>query len=122
MQTQPHLLLLQKTMVMVEGVATALDPDINMWETSGPYVKEWLRTELGPEAAIADGLIRNWRTLQRLPDLVRRIEDAFPDPGGAPPAPPLPDVKLMGVSSGWRYGMVALLAALAGAAAMWLAR
>src|SRR3546814_9650945 len=50
MQTQPHLLLLQKTMVMVEGVATALDPDINLWETSGPYVKEWLRAELGPEA------------------------------------------------------------------------
>ena len=36
MPTQPHLLLLQKTMVMVEGVATALDPDINMWETAGP--------------------------------------------------------------------------------------
>jgi ubiquinone biosynthesis protein len=36
MQTQPHLLLLQKTMVMEEGVATALDPDINMWETAEP--------------------------------------------------------------------------------------
>ena len=53
MPTQPHLLLLQKTMVMVEGVATSLDPDINMWETAGPFVREWLRAELGPEAAIA---------------------------------------------------------------------
>ena len=38
MPTQPHLLLLQKTMVMNEGVATALDPDINMWETAEPFL------------------------------------------------------------------------------------
>jgi ubiquinone biosynthesis protein len=120
MQTQPHLLLLQKTMVMVEGVATALDPQINMWETSGPYVKEWLRTELGPEAALADGLIRNVRTLQRLPDLVRRIEDAFPEKGGAPPPPPLTEVKLIRVGGGWRYALVAVIAAAAGAAATWM--
>ncbi|MDB5687901.1 MAG: ubiB, partial [Rhizorhabdus sp.] len=56
MQTQPHLLLLQKTMVMVEGVATSLNPDLHMWETSGPFVQEWLRSELGPEAWLADRL------------------------------------------------------------------
>ena len=39
MPTQPHLLLLQKTMVMEEGVATALDPDINMWETAEPFLQ-----------------------------------------------------------------------------------
>jgi ubiquinone biosynthesis protein len=118
MQTQPHLLLLQKTMVMVEGVATALDPSINMWETSGPYVKEWLRTELGPEAKAADTLIENWRTLQRLPGLVRRIEDAFPEKGGAPPPPPLTEVQLIRVGGGWRYVLVAVVAAVAGAGAM----
>ena len=48
MQAQPHLLLLQKTMVMNEGVATALDPDINMWETAEPFLSEWIRSELGP--------------------------------------------------------------------------
>ncbi|MEO8724268.1 MAG: 2-polyprenylphenol 6-hydroxylase [Sphingobium sp.] len=117
METQPHLLLLQKTMVMVEGVANALDPDINMWETSGPYVSAWLRDELGPEAKLADALIQNWRTLTRLPDLVRRIEEHFPDPGGAPPPPPLPEVSLMQWRGGWvlRYGAVALLAAGIGA-------
>ncbi|HEX7876746.1 MAG TPA: 2-polyprenylphenol 6-hydroxylase [Sphingobium sp.] len=118
MQTQPHLLLLQKTMVMVEGVATALDPDINLWETSGPYVKEWLRAELGPEAKAADALIENWRTLQRLPGLVRRIEEAFPEKGGAPPPLPLSEVKLIRVGGGWRYVLVALLAGAAGAGAM----
>ncbi|CAN5179529.1 2-polyprenylphenol 6-hydroxylase [soil metagenome] len=115
MQTQPHLLLLQKTMVMVEGVATALDPDINMWETSGPYVKEWLRTELGPEAKAADTLIENWRTLQRLPDLVRRIEEHYPAKGAAPLPPPLTEIKLIGMGSGWKYGAVAVFAAAGGA-------
>jgi ubiquinone biosynthesis protein len=117
MQTQPHLLLLQKTMVMVEGVATSLDPDINLWETSGPYVKGWLRDELGPEAKAADTLIENWRTLQRLPGLVRRIEDAFPEKGGAPPPPPLTEVKLIRVGGGWRYAVVAIMAAAAGVGA-----
>ncbi|PDH65276.1 MAG: 2-polyprenylphenol 6-hydroxylase [Sphingomonadaceae bacterium MED-G03] len=119
MQTQPHLLLLQKTMVMVEGVAHRLDPDINMWETSGPYVKGWLRDELGPEAKAADTLIENWRTLQRLPGLIKRIEDAFPEQGGAPPPPPLTEVKLIRVGGGWRYALVATIAAAAGAGAMW---
>ena len=54
MQTQPHLLLLQKTMVMVEGIATQLNPQINMWDVSAPFVRSWIRDELGPEAAIAD--------------------------------------------------------------------
>ncbi len=118
MQTQPHLLLLQKTMVMVEGVATALDPDINLWETSGPYVKEWLRTELGPEAKAADTLIENWRTLQRLPGLVRRIEERFPEKGGAPPPPPLSEVRVIRIGGGWRYAAVAVAAAVVGAGAM----
>ncbi|BAK68249.1 ubiquinone biosynthesis protein [Sphingobium sp. SYK-6] len=121
MQTQPHLLLLQKTMVMVEGVATMLDPDINMWDVSGPYVKSWLRDELGPEAKLADSIHETMDTIRRLPGLVRRLEDAFPEPGGAPPPPPLPEVRLVQVKTGWfwRYAGVAIIAAAAGAGAMW---
>jgi ubiquinone biosynthesis protein len=95
MATQPHLLLLQKTMVMVEGIATQLDPDINMWDTAAPFVKSWIRDELGPEAAIADRIREDTATLLRIPDLIRRIEDRFPAKGGAPEAPPLPDIALM---------------------------
>jgi ubiquinone biosynthesis protein len=95
MQTQPHLLLLQKTMVMVEGLATALDPRINMWDVSAPFIRAWIRDELGPEAAIADRLRQDAETLLRLPDLIRRIEDRFPPRGGAPDQPPLPKVELM---------------------------
>ena len=43
-------------MVMVEGLATTLHPEINMWDVSGPFVKAWIRDELGPEAMIADRL------------------------------------------------------------------
>ncbi|MGI4730152.1 MAG: 2-polyprenylphenol 6-hydroxylase [Janthinobacterium lividum] len=117
METQPHLLLLQKTMVMVEGVATALDPDINLWDVAQPFVGEWIRTELGPEAALADGIRENLRTLARLPELVRRIEDRFPAPGGAPPAPPLRDIAILRPASGLRTALIAAVSAVAGVAA-----
>ena len=119
MPTQPHLLLLQKTMVMVEGVATSLDPDINMWEVAGPFVREWLRGELGPEAFVADRLMDFGRTLRRLPDLLDRVEKMFPQPGAAPPPPPLPDVPVVSVSPAWRYAGVAIISAAVGALAMW---
>jgi ubiquinone biosynthesis protein len=95
MQTQPHLLLLQKTMVMVEGIATQLNPQINMWDVSAPYVRSWIRDELGPEAALADSVKRNLSTLVGLPDLLRRVEERFPPKGGAPEQPPLPEIELM---------------------------
>ncbi|WP_267393461.1 2-polyprenylphenol 6-hydroxylase [Sphingomonas sp. GC_Shp_1] len=113
MVTQPHLLLLQKTMVMVEGVATGLDPNINLWDTAAPFVREWIRTELGPEAAVADRLITDLRTLARLPDLVRRIEAHYPVPGGEPPSLPLREIEVVRIGGGWRYAAVALLAAAA---------
>ncbi len=122
MQTQPHLLLLQKTMVMVEGIATQLDPAINMWDVAAPYVSGWIRDELGPESLVAERLREDTATLMRIPELVRRIEERFPAKGGAPEQPPLPDVELMWerrrggtASSGWRYA----LAAVAGGAAVW---
>ena len=120
MQTQPHLLLLQKTMVMVEGIATQLNPDINMWDTAAPYVREWIRDELGPEAALADRLKQDTETLFRLPGLIRRVEEMFPAKGGAPEPPPLPEIPLMTdrrESGGSLMGYV--FAALVGAGAMW---
>ena len=123
MQTQPHLLLLQKTMVMVEGVATSLNPAINMWDVAAPYVGEWIRGELGPEAALADGLRDRMKTLALIPDLIKRLDDQLPKKGGAPPPPPLPEIELVwekrSGGNGWRYSLIALLAAAAGAAGMW---
>ena len=48
MRTRPELLLLQKTMVVVEGVARSLDPKLDMWKTADPVVREWIERNLGP--------------------------------------------------------------------------
>jgi ubiquinone biosynthesis protein len=117
MPVQPHLLLLQKTMVMEEGVATGLDPDINMWDAAAPFITEWVRSELGPEARAADTIVEHIRALARLPDLLRRIDHYYPPPGAAPPGPPLPDIVVLRPFGWWRYGLVALLAAVAGGGA-----
>ncbi len=90
MPVQPHLLLLQKTMVMVEGVALSLDPDVNMWDVASPYVRDWIRDELGPEAWLADGIVANARMLRGLPALARRFVRQLPPESAAPPLPPLP--------------------------------
>ena len=117
MQTQPHLLLLQKTMVMEEGVASALDPDINMWEAAEPFLREWLRGELGPEAKVADAIVDLVRTAKLIPQLIGRLDDAFPSQGGAPRLPPI-DVNAKIKSAPLvGYAIVAILAAVGGAAA-----
>lgn len=121
MQTQPHLLLLQKTMVMVEGIATQLNPDINMWDTAAPYVRSWLRDELGPEAALAQRIKDDTDTLLRLPGLIRRVEEMFPPKGGAPEQPPLPDIPLITDKREGRGVLGYVLAGLVGAGAVWAA-
>jgi len=54
MRTRPELLLLQKTMVVVEGVARTLDPKLDMWTVAEPVVREWIERHLGPAGRIED--------------------------------------------------------------------
>ncbi len=54
METRPELILLQRTMVVVEGVARSLDPDFNMWEAARPEVEKWMRENIGPKAVLRD--------------------------------------------------------------------
>jgi ubiquinone biosynthesis protein len=54
MRTRPELLLLQKTMVVVEGVARSLDPRLNMWDAAEPVVRDWMTTEMGASARLRD--------------------------------------------------------------------
>ena len=56
MRTRPELLLLQKTMVVVEGVARALDPRLDMWKTADPVVREWIGRNLGPIGKLEDAV------------------------------------------------------------------
>ena len=116
MPTQPHLLLLQKTMVMNEGVATALDPDINMWETAEPFLKDWMRSELGPEAYYADRIIELVRAFKKIPELIDRLDQYYPPRGAAPPQPPLPDVAIIEHRNWWGYALAGILGAVLAAA------
>jgi ubiquinone biosynthesis protein len=77
MVTQPQLLLLQKTMVTVEGVARSFDPKVNIWDASEKLVGDWLRKSIGPQAILqdmADNAGRTLRMVQRLPDTLDELE------------------------------------------------
>ena len=76
METRTELILLQRTMVVVEGVARSLDPSINMWEVAHPVVETYIRRNLGPRAAVRD-LMRAAQVIgrygPRLPSLVESL-------------------------------------------------
>jgi len=69
MQTQIQLLLLQKTMVVVEGVARKLDPDTNIWNVSQPIIEDWLRETKDPLNKAGEVLNDASEVLKKLPDL-----------------------------------------------------
>jgi ubiquinone biosynthesis protein len=77
MQTRPELVLLQKTMVVVEGVARTLDPAFNMWKTAEPVVGHWIAGNLGPQGLLIDardGLGALMSLVRQAPDLAARTE------------------------------------------------
>ena len=76
MQTQPQLLLLQKTMVVVEGVARKLNPDTNIWETSKPVLEKWLKETKDPINNLSDTLKESTEVLKKLPELPKIMEKA----------------------------------------------
>jgi len=85
MRTRPELLLLQKTMVVVEGVARTLDPKLDMWAVADPVVREWIERNLGPIGKIEDvaqGAGEIGRFLGQVPSLLTRagiLIDQFDD-------------------------------------------
>ena len=76
MQTQTQLLLLQKTMVSVEGVARKLNPDANIWEISKPVLENWIKSEKGPEAKIKRTIDISKEVLEKIPDLPNVMDKA----------------------------------------------
>lgn len=115
MQTRPELLLLQKTMVLVEGVARSLDPDLNIWDVSEPVVRDWLEQQVGPAGRIADIKEHIETTLQtfgQLPGLVVRANAALDDYEAQ---------KARGSSNilGWLAGSALILVSLASVAFLW---
>ncbi len=82
MQTRPELVLLQKSMVLVEGVARNLDPDLDIWSIAEPVVGDWVRREAGPLGRLEDlssRLREAGEMFSRLPAMVERGERLLAD-------------------------------------------
>jgi len=76
MQTQPQLLLLQKTMVVVEGVARKLNPETNIWETSRPVLENWLKETKDPINSLNETIKNTSEVIKRLPELPEIMDKA----------------------------------------------
>ncbi len=77
MQTRPELVMLQKTMVVVEGVARILNPRFNMWKAADPVVSQWIRDNLGPKRIVVDlkdGAKAAMRLAEALPEIATKTE------------------------------------------------
>lgn len=77
METRPELIMLQKTMVVVEGVSRLLNPHFNMWKAAEPVVGDWIVRNLGPARLVTDlkdGLTAAARLAEQAPQLAARAE------------------------------------------------
>ena len=72
MEVQPQLLLLQKTMLVAEGVGRRLHPETNMWELARPLIEEWMVEQMGPQARVRE-------TVETLSDALARLPKALGD-------------------------------------------
>ncbi len=110
METRTELILLQRTMVVVEGVARSLDPHINIWQVARPVVEGYIRQNVGPLAAAKD-LARTLRVLARFgPRLPGLVEERLLRPTPAEPTPR--------GWSGWALAGAVVLGAAAAVAAV----
>ena len=78
MPAQPQLMLLQKTMVVVEGVCRGLDPDFDIWDAARPVAEKWVAVNMGPEAALnraGETFGALGKLAKDLPQLVRNAEE-----------------------------------------------
>lgn len=77
MQTQTQLLLLQKTMVTIEGVGMSIYPEVNMWQLAEPWVKDWAKDNFSAKSKIKDALMDSADFLCKLPDLYTDASQAL---------------------------------------------
>ncbi len=107
MQTRTELILLQRTMVVVEGVARSLDPDINIWNVAEPVVERYIADNIGPKAMLRD-MAQTLKVLARFgPKLPAMAEAALIRQAETPPMPP----KRRPLRAAGYMGIGALLAA-----------
>ncbi len=71
MKTSPELLLLQKTIMLVEGVGVSLNKDLNIWDISQPWIKEWAKTNIGFDSQMRDNYLEFIERIKSLPILLK---------------------------------------------------
>ena len=79
METRPELILLQKSMVIVEGVARELDPELNLWVAAEPVAKAWIEDNFGPTGRLrqaGEGASTIGKVLAEVPALLTQWEQA----------------------------------------------
>ncbi|HVC56588.1 MAG TPA: 2-polyprenylphenol 6-hydroxylase [Stellaceae bacterium] len=79
METQPQLLLLQKTMVLVEGIGRRLDPSVNIWTLAQPLVEAWVRENRGPEARLRQRIDAALAAVDEVPRLLQSLDKLVGD-------------------------------------------
>ena len=77
MEAQPQLLLLQKTMLVAEGVGRKLCPDVNMWELAKPLIQQWMLERMAPETRIRDTANSMLDMFERMPFLIKEVEETL---------------------------------------------
>jgi ubiquinone biosynthesis protein len=97
METRTELILLQRTMVVVEGVARSLDPQLNIWEVAKPIVEDYIKESIGPKALIRD-LGRTLMVLSRFGPQLPKIAEAALVRQNNPPPPPKPQRRIARLS------------------------
>lgn len=115
METRTELILLQRTMVVVEGVARSMHPQINIWQVARPVVEDYIKQNIGPRALLRD-LVATAQVLGRFgPRLPKLVEEALTErtrnSGNERRHRRLPDLVLVGIGA----GISALVILLAGA-------
>lgn len=101
MEVQPQLVLLEKTLIYIEGLGRQLYPELDLWKTAKPFLERWMREQLGPGAAWKQIRQQLPYWLEKLPQLPDRIYDRL-QPQPAPVRPRWLRLKALGrVSSGW---------------------
>ena len=74
MQTQPQLLLLQKTLLLIEGVGLTLNPELNMWSLGEPFMTKWAKDNLSHKAIATDKLSELGEILIDLPEIIKKLK------------------------------------------------
>ena len=111
MQARPELVLLQKSMVLVEGVSRALDPDLNIWTVAEPVVGDFVRREAGPLGRLED--LRDqagiaMETVGKLPGLINRAQAALDDYDAEKRSPQRGGTRRMMVGAFWLLVIIAI--------------